>query len=182
MSMDLETAIQAVRAGDASAYAEVIEQTERRLRAHLALQVPDRELIDEVAHQAYITAYQKLAEYQAGTNFYAWVKRIAFYHLRNECRKRQHGAGSAMERLNVLVAPGCGPDEKAETRDEVDQLRKCMDKVGPDARKLLDMRYRESLEPAEIASKVGKAASHVRTILVRIRQALLKCMEDGQHA
>lgn len=182
MGMDLETAIQAVRNGDTSAYATVIEETERRLRAHLALQVPDRDLVDEVAHQAYITAYQKLNEYQAGTNFFAWVKRIAVFHLRNECRKRQHHAGTALERLNVLVAPGPEPDERAETSDQVDQLRKCLDKMGPEARQLLDLRYKEALEPSEIAPKVGKAASHVRTILVRLRQALQKCMETEQHA
>ena len=49
--MELDDAIHAVRAGDQAAFAAIIDQTERRLRAFLALQVRDRELIDEVAHE-----------------------------------------------------------------------------------------------------------------------------------
>jgi RNA polymerase sigma-70 factor (ECF subfamily) len=175
--MELEQAIQAVRGGDQGAFADIIEQTERRLRASLALQVADRDLVDEVAHQAYITAYQKINEYNAGTNFYAWLRRIAQFHLRNECRRRTHAGLTPLEQLNVLIAPNIDPTQAEETRDSVAMLHRCMEKLGPDARQLLQMRYEECMEPAEIAKQIGKGASHVRTILTRVRQSLMNCME-----
>jgi RNA polymerase sigma-70 factor, ECF subfamily len=175
-SSELDQAIQAVKNGDSAAFGQIIELTERRLRAYLALQVPNRELVDEVAHQAYITAYENLNDYAAGTNFLAWLKRISSNHLRNECRRRSH-ASSSQERLAVLVAPGPSPTETEETRDRVACLQRCLEKLPPDARQLLIMRYEECLEPTEISERIGKGASHVRTILTRLRQSLLECME-----
>jgi RNA polymerase sigma-70 factor, ECF subfamily len=179
--MELDEAIKAVRSGDETAFAEIIEQTERRLRAYLALQAPDRELIDEVAHQAYITAYQKLDEYQTGTNFLAWLKRIAQFHLRNECRRRTHEGQTPIEKLSVLVAPGPSVSEMEDTHDRVAALMRCLEKLGPDARKMIDMRYTDCLEPTIIARQTGRNASSIRTTLTRLRQSLLQCME-GQHA
>ena len=179
--MELEEAIRTVRQGDQAAFSVIIEQTERRLRAALALQVPDRDLVDEVAHQAYITAYQKLNEYQEGTNFYAWLKRIAQFHMRNECRRRSHESSSSCELLTALVAPAPNPLDAEETRDDVLQLQRCLEKLGPDARHMLKLRYEECLEPAQIAAELGKGASSVRTMLTRLRQSLLQCMET-RHA
>jgi RNA polymerase sigma-70 factor (ECF subfamily) len=178
--MDLDEAIKAVSDGDRSAFAEIIDQTERRLRAFLALQVPDRELIDEVAHVAYITAYEKLDDYQAGTNFFAWLKRIAINHLHNECRRRSHSA-EGMEKLSLLIAPGPAAAENDETRDRVAQLLRCIEKLGPEARELIELRYQKAMEPSEIGQQLGKNASTVRTILTRVRQSLLQCME-ANHA
>jgi RNA polymerase sigma-70 factor, ECF subfamily len=175
--MELEDAIKAVRGGNQGAFANIIDQTEKRLRASLALQVADRDLIDEVAHQAYITAYQKINEYNAGTNFYGWIRRIAQFHLRNECRRRTHAGLTPVEQLNLLVAPNVDPTEAEETRDDVAILQRCMEKLGPDARQMLQMRYEECLEPADIAKQLGKGASSVRTILTRVRQSLMHCME-----
>ena len=180
--MDLDEAIEAVRDGDQAAFATIIDQTERRLRAFLALQVPDRELIDEVAHVAYITAYEKLHEYQAGTNFSAWLKRIARNHLLNECRRRSHSqSNDNVEKLELLIAPGPAGLESEENRDRVMQLQRCMKKLGPEARELLELRYQKSMEPAEIGRQLGKSPSTVRTILTRLRQSLLHCME-ANHA
>ncbi|MBA2479948.1 MAG: sigma-70 family RNA polymerase sigma factor [Planctomycetes bacterium] len=173
--MDLDAAIGRVRAGDTEAYAAVVELTERRLRAFLAFHAPDRDLVDEVAQQAYITAYGKLADYTAGTNFLAWLKRIAFNHLQNECRRRQR-AGNAHERLTELIAPepAADPDLLAERGDALDR---CLAGLADEARQLLDWRYRDGVSPAEIARRLGRQASGVRVALTRLRQALFTCME-----
>jgi RNA polymerase sigma-70 factor, ECF subfamily len=178
--MELDEAILAVREGDQAAFAAIIDQTERRLRAFLALQVPDRELIDEVAHVAYITAYEKLHDYKPGTNFFAWLKRIALNHLHNECRRRSHSA-EGVEKLSLLIAPGPAALETEETRDRVAQLQRCMEKLGPEAREMLELRYQNALEPTQIGQQLGKTASSVRTMLTRLRQSLMQCME-AHHA
>jgi RNA polymerase sigma-70 factor (ECF subfamily) len=178
--MDLDAAIKAVQEGDQAAFAVIVDQTERRLRASLALQLPDRELIDEVAHMAYITAYEKIHDYQPGTNFVAWLKRIAINHLHNECRRRSHSA-EGVEKLSLLIAPGPAVTESEEVRDRLVHLQRCLEKLGPEARELIEMRYEKLLEPMEIGRQLGKNASTVRTILTRVRQSLLHCME-AHHA
>ncbi len=170
--MELDAALAAVRAGDREAYASVVEATERRLRAFLAFRAPNRELVDEVAQQAYITAFSKLGDYQLGTSFLGWLKRIALNHLQNELRRRQR-AGSALERLDDLLAP--------EAADEIDEreerLARCIATLDEGARRLIDWRYRDRLSPAQIADRLGRLAGSVRVTLTRLRQALLACLE-----
>ncbi len=174
--MDLDAAITAVRSGDTEAYATVVDLTERRLRAFLAFHAPDRELIDEVAQQAYITAYAKLADYAVGTSFLAWLKRIGFNHLQNECRRRQR-AGSSRERLADLVAPTPETDDADHLAERAGALDRCLAALGDEPRRLLDFRYRDQLSPSEIARRLGRLASSVRVALTRVRQVLLACME-----
>jgi RNA polymerase sigma-70 factor (ECF subfamily) len=170
--MDLDAAIAAVRAGEREAYGAVIDHTEARLRAFLAFRAPQRELVDEVAQQAYITAYEKLADYRLGTSFLGWLKRIALNHLQNEHRRRQRGS-SPTDRLSELLAPEptTGEDERAE------RLERCLTGLGQEARRLIDWRYRDGLSPAQIAERLGRLASSVRVALTRLRQALLTCIE-----
>jgi RNA polymerase sigma factor (sigma-70 family) len=49
--------------------------------------------------------------------------------------------------------------------------------VGPQARRLLEWRYRESLSTAEIARRLGRTDPWVRTTLSRLRQELRVCLE-----
>jgi RNA polymerase sigma-70 factor (ECF subfamily) len=173
--MDLDAAIAAVRAGDREAFGVVIDHTQARLRAFLAFRAPQRELVDEVAQQAYITAYEKLADYQLGSSFLAWLRRIALNHLQNECRRRQRAA-SPGDRLAELLAPE--PEEPGEDDAErAERLVRCLTGLGEDARRLLDWRYRDGLSPGQIAERLGRLASSVRVALTRLRQALLTCIE-----
>ncbi|HYE05640.1 MAG TPA: sigma-70 family RNA polymerase sigma factor [Planctomycetota bacterium] len=172
--MDIEDAVVAVQAGDHEAYAIVVEGTQRRLRAFLAFRAPDRELIDEVAHAAYVTAFQKLAAYQPGTSFLAWLKAIALNHLRSERRRRSGGV--PLEDIGAALAAEEAPRDD-DLADRVGDLQRCLDRLGEDARRLLGLRYQDALSPAEIAGRLGRAASGVRTSLTRVRQALLPCME-----
>ena len=177
--MDLEEALRQVREGDQEAYAVVIELTERSLRAFLALRLPDRELVDESAHLGYITAYEKLNEYKPHTHFETWLRQMALFHLRNARRKHHPVEGGALERLARLAAPSV-PD-RLELTDDVERLRGCLEKLDANARQLIELRYRECLEPAGIAERTGRNAATVRSILTRLRQMLRQCME-ASHA
>ncbi|HTL17654.1 MAG TPA: sigma-70 family RNA polymerase sigma factor [Patescibacteria group bacterium] len=173
--MELEAALQRVRDGDLEAYGTVIELTASRLRAFLALRVPDRDLVDETAHEAYIIAYEKLDQYVPNTNFEAWLRQIAFLLLRNACRRRRATGAGALERLAFLAAPS-GPDT-LELREDIDRLQHCLDQLEPPARELLDLRYRQRMTPADIASRTGRKAATIRSLLTRLRQILRQCME-----
>jgi RNA polymerase sigma-70 factor (ECF subfamily) len=172
--MEIDAAIEAVRNGDREAYAEVVAQSQRRLRAFLAFHAPNRELVDEVAQQAYITAFEKLGDYQLGTSFLGWIKHIALNHLRNEVRRRQR-AHSPVERLAEVLAPEPPPEN--DLADETVKLERCLSRLDGDARRLLEMRYREGLSPLQLAEKLGRLASSVRVTLTRLRQVLLECMQ-----
>jgi DNA-directed RNA polymerase specialized sigma24 family protein len=90
MTIDPEPVTEALKRaqkGDADAFGVVVSARQARLRSFIAGYVPKAEWVDDLAQQAFVSAYQGLGGFQAGTDFYAWLKSIAYNHLRAELER-----------------------------------------------------------------------------------------------
>src|SRR6266852_437387 len=83
----LDALVAAVLADDREAYRQIIELCEAKVRVVLAAILPDREAVDDLAQEVFVTAYAKLGDFQPGSDFVAWLKAIARNLALNE-RKR----------------------------------------------------------------------------------------------
>ena len=61
--------------------------------------------------------------------------------------------------------------------DESDHLASCLEKLRHHQRTILDLRYEAQLSCDEIAQRTGRSTLAVRTVLMRVRQQLRKCIE-----
>ena len=59
----------------------------------------------------------------------------------------------------------------------VGALRACLDLLRAKEREVLDLRYRASLQQAQIAARLGLSEGGVKSILVRTRKRLRTCVE-----
>ena len=85
--MDEQSLIQKVQEGNLEAFGSLMDIHVRRLRAVIALNAPVPHLIDEIAHETYVFAYNHIQEFQRGTSFFAWLKSIAWNLLRAEIQR-----------------------------------------------------------------------------------------------
>jgi RNA polymerase sigma-70 factor (ECF subfamily) len=172
---EVDEAIRAVREGHHAAFRTVVEQTQRDLRAYVALHAPVRELVDEVAQQTYITAFERIGTYRAGTHLLAWLKRIAWNHLQNERRRIRRREVPVEDVASILAAPAqtAGPEHE----DQLAALRRCLSELAPNVRRLVELRYKHDLPPTELARRESRPPATIRTILTRARRALLECLE-----
>lgn len=176
--MDESSLIQRVQEGDRAAFAEVMDLHVRRLRAFIALNAPAAHLIDEIAHEAFVFAYNHVHEFQRGTSFFAWLKSIAWNLLRAEVQRFSREQANQMkyaEQRLFEVVPA-KPVEKA-TR-ELEGLENCLDRVPPKLKDLLKMRYALAYSTREIAERFDQSAAWVRTTLFRVRRQLKDCVES----
>ena len=68
----------AAQAGDHDAFAALLDAHLPHVRTFLALKAPVPQLVDEIAHDAFVFAYRHLDEFTPGTSFRAWVRAIAW--------------------------------------------------------------------------------------------------------
>ena len=73
------------------------------------------------------------------------------------------------------VAPGRPLEHSAK---ELDGLEKCLERVPPRLKQLIQMRYHLSFSTEEIAERVDQSAAWVRTTLCRLRRQLKDCVQD----
>jgi RNA polymerase sigma-70 factor (ECF subfamily) len=56
-------------------------------------------------------------------------------------------------------------------------LEHCLKRVKGDAKRLLDLRYRDGQSPQEIAHRLGRTSDAIRAALLRVRKGLRECIE-----
>ena len=151
--MDEQSLIQQVQEGNLEAFGQLMDVHVRRLRAVIALNSPVSHLIDEIAHETYVFAFNHIQDFQRGTSFFAWIKSIAWNLLRAEIQRfsrEQANQAKYAERRVFEVAPQKTIEHSAK---ELDGLEKCLERVPPRLKQLVQMRYHLSFSTDEIAER-----------------------------
>src|SRR5262249_33193842 len=125
------------------------------LRGFILGLLPDHNRAEDVFQEVFLTVTRKAQEFQPGTNFPAWARRIARPKVLEQCRASR-GAPHllAPEALDsVLRVADCVDEDWSERRDA---LKRCLEQLAPRAREILELRYcEEFLPPPAIARRVS---------------------------
>lgn len=166
-----------VEDGNDASFRAIMQRHLQPLRSFLALRAPVPDLIDEVAHDAFVFAYQNMADFTTGS-MQPWLRSIAHNLLRDRLKAYaresvKHERYSEMVRWEMALEAVDKP-----VSDESDHLAACLDKLRHHQRTILDLRYEQQLSSEEIAQRTGRSTLAVRTLLMRVRQQLRKCIES----
>jgi RNA polymerase sigma-70 factor (ECF subfamily) len=166
-----------VQAGNSQAFEPLLDRHLMHIRTFIALRAPASHLVDELAHETFVYAYQHLQEFAAGTSFRTWLRAIAWNLLRAEVqrfsRERANQAHFAAEWLNEVEANPAA----AQPSSEVEFLEECLQQLPAPMRELLALKYAEECSTDEIARRLRRTLAWVRTVLFRLRQQLKECIE-----
>jgi len=114
--------------------------------------------------------------FEEGTSFTAWAVQVARYRVmelyRDRSRDRLMLTGDALDAIAKVA-----PQMSQEQSDRAEALDQCMQHLGENQRRLIELRYTQSLKPATIAERMGKSPNTISAALLRIRKALRKCIE-----
>jgi len=179
----LESALQHAQAGDPDAYGVVVAAFQARLRAFIAGYVPQASWIDEIAQQAFVSAYQSLKSFRVGTDFYAWLRQIAYNHLRAELEKSNRRRRLETTYLQEIAAGELSRQlERAGDDGDLDALRDCVSLLPDTSRDIVHRYYREGAPLAEIAGALGRPAGSLKVTLFKIRERLRDCVQKKRAA
>lgn len=172
-----EGLVRAAQAGDSEAFAALLDAHLPHVRTFIALKAPVAQLVDEVAHDAFVFAYRHLAEFQAGTSFRAWVRAIAWNLLRAEvqryAREQQNLDRLAAWHVEAALADG----DVGETSAGAEHLEHCLGELTGPLRELITLRYQEDCSTGEISVRLRRSLVWVRVSLFRVRAQLRDCIE-----
>lgn len=177
---EIDDCLRRVRAGETAAFEPVVRRFQRPLRAWLAMRAPPGVDADDLAQQSLVLAFTRLAEFQPGTDFAAWLFTIAAFQLRSETTRLRRVAdyhsryapeifAQALDR-RVEQAPGL-----AEAR--LDSLRECVQSLAEPLRRFIAWRYDEGIPLEEMAVRSGRSVAAVKKQLWSLRQSLKLCVE-----
>jgi RNA polymerase sigma-70 factor (ECF subfamily) len=176
--MDDAAAIDAVLAGDADAYADIVERYQQVTFRTAYLIVRDGDVAEDVAQEAFIRAYRELRRFRRGSAFRPWLLRIAtnlaLNHVRGRGRLRAFVAriGPAQPRSTP------GPSDAVLQGERQRLLLEAIQELAEDDRVVLYLRHFLELPEREIAAAIGKRPGTVKSRLSRARGRLRAVVEE----
>jgi RNA polymerase sigma-70 factor (ECF subfamily) len=156
-------------------FVRLFTESARRIYAYILVLLPDEDAANDVFQEVSVTLWERFDQFQAGTDFYAWAKQIAYYkvlHYREHKRREVIFLGDAV--LEQLAAE---TDELTGTlANRHRALADCYGKLSPQDRDLIERRYAPKAKTESVADDLGRSHHQIYRALRRIHQALYECI------
>ena len=175
----MKAIIQKVLGGDRDAYRGIVKEYGSVVRACLAGHLSSTDIVEDLAQETFIAAYEHLGEFDIDQDFGPWIKGIArnklLMHLR---RAYQHG--EALEKLKARAAEEMFEEvtrlQSADNGQAVDRLRQCFERLPERLLGVLRARYFDRESVTSIAGKYRTSVGAISSLLFRGRKELQSCM------
>src|SRR5207244_583966 len=157
------------QAGDRPAFAALVERYWERLYRWLYHLTHDRHAAEDLAQETFLKAFAHLERFQAGTNFRAWLFRIAHNTFANQCRvaRRRHPLPED------LATHDQGPEARLLSQEALQGLAHALAQLPTEYRAALLLRAEEDLSFRQIADVLGLTEETARWRVFKARQKLL---------
>lgn len=167
--------IERTLAGETEAYGHLVARYQDRLYWVVYQLLGHHEDAREVAQDAFLRAYRKLATFDRTRRFYTWIHRIATNRAIDRMRVRGRAKSTALP--EELEDRGPGPDDRLLGDELRGEVREVLEELPPRYRALLVLRDVEGLSGKAISEATGVAHATVRWRIHRARKLFRSAWE-----
>lgn len=163
-------------AGDTRAFRPLVERYERMVRAVIRRLVGAEHEVDDLAQQAFVTAYENLAQYSGNAKFSTWLCQIALNKSRDALRHRQRRPEVDVDDLD-LESAAAGPEDELEEKRHDAQLQAALRRLKPAEREVIMFKYIQGYSYEEVARVLGCTVEAAKLRSHRARKVLKRILE-----
>lgn len=172
--------VSAAKAGDVSAFEELVNRYETKI-FRLGMNITqNREDAEDVMQDAFLKSYQNLNRFQGDSRFYTWLVRIAINEALMKLRKRRPNqfsldepvAGEGEPVFHELKDWGPSPEQRFAQTELNEILSRVIGELEPIYRVVFLLRDVEEISTEETAQILGISVAAVKSRLLRARLQL----------
>lgn len=161
-------------------FVALLTRHSRRIYSFLRSLVPSQVDAEDLFQEVSTTLWEKFGDFRPGSDFRAWAFQIAHYKVLNYRQRRSRQPQPFDDALiEQLAGDRMLLDDAIETRFHI--LADCYEKLSPQDREMIDLRYAEGAAIATVAARVGRSADFVYKALRRIHGVLYRCIDETLH-
>ena len=165
----------AAASGDRDAYGRIVAVCQNTVTAVALAITHDVPASEDIAQEAFLSAWQHLKRLQNPASFLPWLRQITRNLARDHLRAARHRPldGETAELAIALAADPAPTPVQQLIRDEREQAAvELISALPEDSRELLLLFYREGQSSQQVAALLGLSDAAVRKRLSRARQDL----------
>jgi RNA polymerase sigma-70 factor (ECF subfamily) len=171
---DRGDALASAAAGDELAFRRIIAEHHDDMRRVCSYVTRDESVAEEAAQAAWSIAWRKIGSVRDPSRLRPWLVSVAVNEAKQLLRRRRRRADIEVVADAIGETGGIDPATGIAVLD----LRAALDRLDPDDRALLAMRYVAGFDSNELATAIGISPSGVRSRIERIRARLRQELGD----
>jgi RNA polymerase sigma-70 factor (ECF subfamily) len=177
VSMEIARTSQTQPAFDEASFGTQMEVLRPLLRGYILSIFPQRDFCEDIIQETMLYAWEQRASFQQGTNFKAWMFKVAYFRTLARRRDLQRDkVGTFSEEFLQRVAGAA--EELLETGESrLQALRECLGEVKEADLRLLRWKYLEGASLAERARSENIDPNRFQKAISRLRLSLRHCIE-----
>lgn len=176
-----EEIVARVRAGERDLYEVLVRRHNERLYRVVRSILTSEADVEDAMQEAYVRAYQHLAQFDGRGTFAGWLRQIAAREALGRLRRRAIEPTSTSPApdgsMDDYLAPAALPDESADQRELRLLIGRVVDDLPAGLRSVFVLREVERLPAEEVAQTLGISNEAMRVRLHRARRALRERLE-----
>lgn len=165
-------------AGRREAFGQLVERYQHRLYHGLLHTLGSPEDAQEIAQEAFVNAFEKLASYKGHAAFYSWLFRIALNAAVSAKRKSRRMSASVESRRDAngwepaSANPASEPSYAMDVSDRQRLVRQALSELSEEFRTALVLKEMDGMSYEEIAAVVDVPLGTIRSRIHRARLEL----------
>ncbi|MCB1555272.1 MAG: RNA polymerase sigma factor [Xanthomonadales bacterium] len=171
----IELHLPAAQAGDHEAFGHIVTGCQGGITAIALAIVRDIQASEDIAQEAFLSAWQHLKRLRNPSSFLPWLRQItrnlARDHLRRRVTERRYD-GDMDDILRVVADPSPDHPERMARQHEEEVVAELIDELPEETREILLIYYREGQSSKQVADLLGMRDAAVRKRLQRARDSL----------
>ncbi len=165
--------------GDGEAFAKLYDAYVERVSRYIYFRVAEDCDMEDLVSQVFLKAWENLDRFKAGgAPFVAWLYTIARNLVIDHYRMKKEVL--PLEEALALPSDMGMPDEEAQARFDLEELRNALQFLKADQQQALILKYIAGLSNESIAQIMNKQEGTVRGLQMRGLQALARYMKEKE--
>lgn len=185
-SADDQTCVRAAQRGDMAAFEELVARHRDKIYARAYSMMRNEEEAVDLSQEAWVKAWQRLAQFQGESSFGTWITRIVINLCLDQLRKQKRQRTESIEEMNeesggverqmpVVTSNPTAGLERSELRQRIDRA---LSQLSYEHRTVLVLHEFEELEYKEIAKVMGCSIGTVMSRLFYARRKLAALLAE----
>lgn len=167
------------RRGETDAFGELVTRYQTAVFNVCYRLVGERREAEDMAQEAFIRAYERLASYDHERPFGPWMRRVAANLCLNRLASLPAAAQPEVDEERDPDDPAQRPEAVSEQRDDAQHLRTALASLPVHYRAVIELRHYQELSYEEIAESLQLPLSDVKSHLFRARKLLAEKLKHA---
>jgi RNA polymerase sigma-70 factor, ECF subfamily len=157
-------------------FIQLLTGNQSRLFAYALSLLGDREQAQDVMQEINMILWRKADQFRPGTNFGAWMPKVAYFQVMAHRRKFNRQAMFVGDD-DFLSQPAAEAVVSCEVMEQQQAaLQNCLTKFPDRQRDIVRRHYFEGASIKVVAEQLGLAAAAIKQTLFRARTSLIECV------